>query len=189
MIGSWYPLLPRRDNRTLYQEVCQFEDDLSIAGNMDVLKTVYRLSMDEYRNQRETEKSWADMLEHFDIHEPCRKGQASDLYQYMKGLDMDVIKIIQTVMYIGRDYSYKRDIERDIGECEHDEYEDYEENTEKKRTSLRVNDPDFLVSVWMDDLTWAKGWEAKNIEIEQIYSKRLCLHKYLKRAFEILGIQ
>lgn len=88
MVGSWYPLLPRRDNRKLYQEVFQFEDDLSIAGNMDVLKTVYRLSVDEYRNHRGVENSWADMLKHFDIHEPYRKRQASDLCQYMNCLDI-----------------------------------------------------------------------------------------------------
>lgn len=183
MVGSWYPLLPRRDNRKLYQEVCQFEDDLSIAGNMDVLKTVYRLSVDEYRNHREAENSWADMLEHFDIHEPYRKRQASDLYQYMNGLDMDVIKIIQTIMYIGRDYSYERDIQRYYQESEQ------EDNGGRERISLKVDNPDFLLSVWMEDLTWAKGWEAKDIEIEQIYSKRLCLYKYFKRAFEILGIE
>ena len=186
MVGSWYPLLPRRDNKKLYQEVCQFEDDLSVVGNANILKTVYRLSLDEYRNHREAENSWADMLENFDIHEPYRTRQASDLYQYMNGLDMGVIKIIQTVMYIGREYRNEKEIE----ECyEGSEYEEYVEPSEKKSISLKVDDPDFLLSVWMEDLTWARGWEAKDIEIEQIYSKRLCLHKYLKRAFEILGIQ
>lgn len=186
MVGSWYPLLPRRDNKKLYQEVCQYEDDLSVAGNADVLKTVYRLSVDEYRNHREADNGWEDMLEHFDIHEPYRTRQASNLYQYMNGLDMDVIKIIQTVMYIGREYRNEKEIE-ECNECS--EYEEYIEPSEKKSISLKVDDPDLLLSVWMEDLTWAKGWEAKDIEIEQIYSKRLCVHKYLKRAFEILGIK
>ena len=99
---------------------------------------------------------------------------------------MDVIKIIQTVMYIGREYRNEKEIE-ECNECS--EYEEYIEPSEKKSISLKVDDPDLLLSVWMEDLTWAKGWEAKDIEIEQIYSKRLCVHKYLKRAFEILGIK
>lgn len=186
MVGSWYPLLPRRDNKKLYQEVCQYEDDLSVAGNADVLKTVYRLSLDEYRKYRASEKDQTGMSKHIDLQEIRRKRDASNLNQYMKGLDMEVIKIIQTVMYIGRDYSYEKDIERYYEGCE---YEEYTEHSEKKTISLKVDDPDLLLSAWMDDLTWAKGWNAKNIEVEQIYSKRLCLHKYMERAFEILGIQ
>lgn len=118
------------------------------------------------------------MLKHCDIHEPYRKRQASGLCQYM-----NIIKIVQTVMYIGRDYSYERDIQRFYQESEE------EDNCVSERISLKVNDPDFLLPVWMEDLTWVKGWETKDIEIEQIYSKDLCLYKYFQRAFEILGIK
>ena len=166
--------------------MCQYEDDLSVAGNADVLKIVYRLSLDEYRKYRASEKDHTGMSKHIDLQEIRRKRYASNLNQYMKGLDMEVIKIIQTVMYIGRDYSYEKDIERYYEGCE---YEEYTEPSEKKTISLKVDDPDLLLSAWMDDLTWAKGWNAKDIEVEQIYSKRLCLHKYMERAFEILGIQ
>ena len=183
MVGSWYPLLPRRDNKKLYQEICQFEKDLSLAGNANVLKTVYRLSEDEYRTNIEANQGWGDMLKHIDIYAPARMRKMSNLYQYMKGLDMDVIKIIQTVMYIGRDYSYEKDIERYYASCEN------AESSEVKNISLKVDDPELLLAVWMEDLTWVKGWKGKSIEIEQIYSKILRLPEYLKRAFEILGIQ
>ena len=183
IVGSWYPLLPRRNNKKLYQEVCQFEDDLSVVGNANILKNVYRLSIDEYKNQRKVAKDWTYIVEHFDIHEPYRTRQASALYQYMNCLDMNVIKIIQTVIYIGRDYRNENEIEEC---CENFEYEEASEN---KSIKLKVDDPDLLLYAWIKDLIWAEGWKAKDVEIEQIYSKSLNLHIYLKRAFEILGIE
>ena len=59
---------------------------------------------------------------------------------------------------------------------------------EEKEEKLPVANPNFVVITWLKDLSNGKGWEEKSIEIEQIYSKRLRLYEYLKRAFEILGI-
>lgn len=180
MVGSWYPLLPRRDNKTFYQEVCQKEKIFSLEKNKDILRTVYELSLDEYKNERKDNETWEKEIKTIDIYEPYRKRQKSDLYQYMNSLDMNAIKIIQTVMYIGRDYSFEN------SEYYYDEFD--ESVVEQKGEKLPVVNPDFVLTAWLKDLSNGKGWKEKRIEIEQIYSKRLRLHEYLKRAFEILGI-
>ena len=93
---------------------------------------------------------------------------------------MNAIKIIQTVMYIGRDYTFEN------SEYYYDEFD--RGGVEEKREKLPVVNPEFIVMSWLKDLSNGRGWEEKSIENEQIYSKRLRLYEYLKRAFEILGI-
>ena len=49
MVGSWYPLLPRRSNETLYREISEYEEEFSLAKYRDILLTVYRLASGERR--------------------------------------------------------------------------------------------------------------------------------------------
>lgn len=180
MVGSWYPLFPRRDNKTFYEEICQEEKIFSLENNKDILKTIYKLSLDEYQNERTNKETWEEVIRTIDIYEPHREREESNLYQYMNSLDMNAIKIIQTVMYIGRDYTFEN------AEYYYDEFD--RGGVEEKREKLPVVNPEFIVMSWLKDLSNGRGWEEKSIEIEQIYSKRLRLYEYLKRAFEILGI-
>lgn len=190
LAGAWYPLLPRRNNREMYEEIRKYEADLSLAGNKDILKTVYRLSVEECRKSRQANANWKDFIENVNISEIHEEIQASELYQYMQRLDMDIIKMIQTVMYIGLDYHPERTSEQDMEHYyEAYEYEEYTQMQEAEDVGLQVEDPEWLYWSWMEDLIWQEGYDAKDIEIDQIYSKLECLPKYMKRAFKILGIQ
>lgn len=174
----------------MYEEIRKYEADLSLAGNKDILKTVYRLSVEECRKSRQANANWKDFIENVNISEIHEEIQASELYQYMQRLDMDIIKMIQTVMYIGLDYHPERTSEQDMEHYyEAYEYEEYTQMQEAEDVGLQVEDPEWLYWSWMEDLIWQEGYDAKDIEIDQIYSKLECLPKYMKRAFKILGIQ
>lgn len=178
--GSWYPLFPRRDNGTFYEEICQREETFLLESNKEILRTVYKLSVDEYRKERNSRKTWSELIRNMDVHELYEERQKSELYQYMNSLDMNAIKMIQTIMYIGREYHSEN------SEYYYDGFN--EEDFEQKEEKLPVSNPDFLFMVWLEDLSNEKGWEEKDVEINQIYSKHLVLHEYFKRAFKILGI-
>ena len=183
--GSWYPLLPRRNNNELYNEICKYEEDLSLAGNIDALKTVYNLALDEQKKRPKLRDALVTIGDFLDANPNFEKNLITPLKRYMNALDMNAIKIIQTVMYIGRDYHIEDSIEQS---CRVDECNDPTLLPQNKKFDLKVEDPEFLLSVWMKDLEWAKAWEAKEIEIAQICGKILVVPKYMRRAFEILGI-
>ena len=151
MVGSWYPLFPRRDNKKLYQNICQYEEKNIgfLRANIDVLKTVYHLSMNNY-SKHSTIDEWNDIITQFDIDKPRKMRDESNLYQYLKRLDMETIKLIQTVMYIGRDYTYEGDIEG--------YYSDYDDEKpiQKKSISLKVDAPDSVFSTWFHQDLCAK---------------------------------
>ncbi len=65
----------------------------------------------------------------------------NELFDVLNGLDFESIKIIQTIMYIGRDHDYDRN-------------DSYETRYKKYRESL-----DF------------RGWNEKEIEVDQIVQK------------------
>lgn len=52
-VGCWYPLFPRRDNKKLYSYVAAEESAVSIHNCTLILKTVYRLAVDEYQKDIE----------------------------------------------------------------------------------------------------------------------------------------
>lgn len=196
--GGWYPLLPRRNNKSLYQEICQWEKDFSVAANADILKTVYRLALEEERKNKDEKRDWIQFIESFDYDEWLNKRKQCDLLQYLKGLDMEIIKIIQTAMYIGRDYRNEKESINEYVNYGYEEYEEYEEygydareerlNKRKEKKVEKVKNPDLLLRVWMEDLSWSQDWDKKEIEIDCIYSKKGCLANCLKRALAILGI-
>ena len=109
----------------------------------------------------------------------------SDLLNYLLSLNFEKLKVVQTVMYIGRDYDTTLQTEYDEEyDGEYDE-EDFSRNT----ISLPVPNPDLVLYEWLRDLGECKGWKSKRIEAEQVYQKKLSLHIYLNRAFRILGIE
>lgn len=169
-VGCWYPLLPRRDNKKLYSYVDEEESAVSIYSCTPILKTVYRLAVEEYRRKHERRKQ-------------------SDLLSYLLSLNFENLKVVQTVMYIGRDYETMLQTENDDEyDGEYDEEYD-EEDFSRNTISLPVPNPDFVLYEWLRDLGECIGWKSKRIETEQVYQKKLRLHIYLERAFRILGIE
>lgn len=95
----------------------------------------------------------------------------SELLQFLLKQDMETIKAIQTVMYLGREY---------VGEyASVDDREDDGSCVIQKREKLFAD--------WMKDSDGVSGWKNKDAEIDRICEK-LPLDTYLKRAFRIFGI-
>lgn len=189
-VGCWYPLLPRRDNKKLYSYVDAEESAVSIHSCTLILKTVYRLAVDEY--QKDLERRRERICNHgifdlmsLDLESLTEKRKQSDLLGYLLSLNFEHLKVVQTVMYIGRDYETMLQTECD------DEYdEEYDEEDFSRNTiSFPVPNPDFVLYEWLRDLEECKGWKSKRIEAEQVYQKKSSLHIYLERAFRILGIE
>lgn len=189
-VGCWYPLLPRRDNKKLYSYVAEEESAVSIYSCTPILKTVYRLAVEEYQNEHERsrertgEHRVVDLMS-LDLKSLVEERKQSELLSYLLSLNFENLKVVQTVMYIGRDYETMIQTEYD------DEYDgEYDEEDFGRNTiSFPVPNPDFVLYEWLRDLEECKGWKSKRIEAEQVYQKRLSLHVYLERAFRILGIE
>lgn len=189
-VGCWYPLLPRRDNKKLYSYVAEEESAVSIYSCTPILKTVYRLAVEEYQNERERsrertgEHRVVDLMS-LDLKSLVEERKQSELLSYLLSLNFENLKVVQTVMYIGRDYETMIQTEYD------DEYDgEYDEEDFSRNTiSFPVPNPDFVLYEWLRDLEECKGWKSKRIEAEQVYQKKLSLHIYLERAFRILGIE
>lgn len=181
-LDCWYPLLPRRGNEKLLQIISETQKYFSVHSYIDVLRTVHSLSIDRYnevclqeKNRKNSVISLAEIREYRD---------RSNLLQYLKTLDMNAIKMVEVVMYIGRDYQI--DISEEDLEYEAEMKIDDPEYQLPART-FKVRNPDELIRAWLDDFEGVSGWKNKSIEIEQIYQK-VPLYRYLERAFEILGI-
>lgn len=185
-VGCWYPLLPRRDNKKLYSYVAAEESAVSIHSCTLILKTVYRLAVDEYqkglegRRERTCNHGIYDLMS-LDLESLTEKRKQSDLLSYLLSLNFENLKVVQTVMYIGRDYETMLQTECD------DEYD--EEYMSRCTISLPVQNPDLVLYEWLRYLGECKGWKSKQIEAGQIYEKKSVLYKYLERAFRILGIE
>lgn len=104
----------------------------------------------------------------------------SGLLEFLSLQDMETIKVIQGVMYIGRDY---------VPETEDEYLKRMDENYYNPENlipepSLKSNDPKRLLQEQISILSWG----SKEVEVGQIYEK-LPLDEYLERAFVILGIE
>ena len=167
-LGIWYPLLPRRDNFHTYIEAYKSHRQYNLKNYTEILKTVRLFALDRERKtdaeDRYTLSSFADI----DLSRIQAERNEDQLLNYLHKQTMDAIKIIQTVMYIGRDFADQYDTQQEI--------------------SIPVANPDALVVGWMRDLKAGTGWKSKTVEIEMIYEKA-SLGTYLSKAFEILGIK
>lgn len=120
-----------------------------------------------------------------DLVKIAEKNLNDPLFQYLDSLDFDTVKIIETIMYIGRDYY-------EYGEQESEEIIDQAENEADNGYSLDckdkpVDNPNDLFSKFYNELsnTWSE--DGKINEIHQIISK-IPLYNYLKRGIDLLGI-
>ena len=113
--------------------------------------------------------------------------RGNPLFEYLNSLDDDQVKVIQTVMYIGRDYQPPEPTEAEVEEY----YEHIAEDPyyEAPKRSLCVATPDKFLSETVSLLWEGKSWTDKFIEINTIMEKLMMLPKYFSRAFEILGIE
>ena len=123
-----------------------------------------------------------------DLNNIIRERNESELLEYLNSLDAEAVKILLTIMYIGRDYPETREeyMERyEAQEIADDEYlyADYLQNMPKE--IIPVPNPLNFVRQYMLDLSISSD---KDINVNQIYSKSLRLPEYLERAIRILGI-
>lgn len=109
----------------------------------DVLKKVYLLANDR---RIEEESTYIEGVKVCDSHiidiENLRYSEKEQkLFDFLNNLDFESVKIIQTIMYIGRDNDYNKT-------------DSYEIRYEKYRKSLDIN-----------------GWNDKEIEVSRIVQK------------------
>ena len=147
--------------------------------------------MTEYNNNKEFHiEDYRDIL--FNVYELARersqiaKRETSKLLNYLQSLDMDSIKVIQTVMYIGRDYEMEPYSDEEMEVFIERQADDPEYQIPEKQ--IVVSDSNKVVNEWMNEIKNGTGWESKEIEINQIYGKSP-LDIYLQRAFRILQIR
>lgn len=139
-----------------------------------ILKEVYHLS----KIRKSEEK--------VDVIDRIKSGQpySDKVYDFLMQTDLDTVKFVQTVMYLGRDYKIPKENEYEIER----RMELAEEGIKVEPKKLEsVANPDRLIDEYMADLTKAKGWKSQDIEAYQVSSKST-LDKYMERAFKILGI-
>lgn len=109
----------------------------------EVLNNVYLLANDR---RIEEESTYIDGIKvfdpfTFDIKDLGYTEKEQKLFDFLNNLDFESVKIIQTIMYIGRDHDYK-------------ETDSYETRYAKYRKSLDIN-----------------GWNDKETEVSQIVQK------------------
>lgn len=99
------------------------------------VREVLKLLYEKEQSPSETNLSGKELLQ------KIAKRTEEPVYKYLDSLDMEIIKFIQTVMYIGRDYSGK------------------EEKTPRMIYNEQKEELDFV------------GWNTKSIEINQMMGK------------------
>ncbi len=165
----------------------------SVSEIQDMLITVHQLSVKTRNEYLEKFDSKEDepVVSLLDLSDIGSDGYfewecSNPLFVYLNSLDDDQVKVIQTVMYIGRDHQPPALTEAEMEEY----YERKAENPyyEAPKRSLRVADPDKFLSETVSLLWKGKGWTDKSIEINTIMEKLIMLPKYFSRAFEILGM-
>ena len=120
-----------------------------------ILKEVYYLS------KKRKEMPRRNVFEQIE-----KKELYSDLvYDFLMKQDMETVKVIQAIMYLGRELE-----------------SEFEEAKRKKEVN-----PDLLIDECLSKLTERKGWKTQSIEAHQI-SGKTSLDKYLSKAFEFFGM-
>lgn len=113
------------------------------AINIDMLKQVYFLAKEraEEINSGENQTFSLSNLESFLEELSTPEPKKEQLINYLESLSFEDIKVIQTVMYLGRDEDYE-------------EHETYQQRYQNFRNYLD-----------------SRGWNTKSIEINQIVQK------------------
>lgn len=166
----------------------------SVSKIQDVLIAAHQLSVktrNEYLEKFDSQEAGpvVSLLDLSDIgsNDYFEWERSNPLFVYLNSLDDDQVKVIQTVMYIGRDYQFPEPTEAEVEEYYERKAED--PYYEAPKRSLRVADPDKFLSETVSLLWKGKSWTDKFVEINIIMEKLMMLPKYFSRAFEVLGIE
>ena len=176
-LDCWYPLLPRRSNSELLIRVREEEEKYRLVNYYDVLLATYKLAT----KRAEEKRSYSNELWEIDLEAIRERRENDELLKFLYNLNMDQIKIIGTMMYIGRDFvlepseEFYTELENYDGEGERPVWNPYP-----------VNNPDNVVLEWLSDLEETFG-EEKYDWVEQIHQK-IPLNRYLHNAFYRMGI-
>lgn len=149
---------------------------MNINDYKDILHRVYDLATIEGAKVRAEVQDGPVHIDEEFLKRIVEERQNSDLFQYLNTLDATTVRIVMTVMYIGRDYS-RATIELD------DECNGAEADREKE---YPVQNPSEEVQHYMD---YINSTDSKEIEINQIFEKRMKLDEYMKRGLWILGLE
>lgn len=111
--------------------------------NVEMLKKVYVLAGERAAEIKSKGNKGLNLGDLEELKKELRTSypKKQQLINYLESLSFEDIKVIQTVMYLGRDTDYE-------------EYETYKERYENNRKALD-----------------SRGWDTKSIEINQIVQK------------------
>ena len=164
------------------------EKQFVVEDYRDILMNLYQLAGEDrafYASKHRGEENFVDLsdIEPEDIIEDL---ESRKTFQFLRTLDEDQIKVVQTVMYIGRDY--------EVPAMSDEEQEEFFERKaedpyyERPKQPLKVANPNAYLTEEIKALGRTKGWESRSIEINIIEEKLMLLPDYLWRGFKILGL-
>lgn len=140
-----------------------------------------RISAKNYSSGKIEESSFGKI----DLSEIAEKNHNDPLFQYLDSLDYDTVKIVETIMYIGRDYYIYDEQETEENNEQSDNEADVVYSIDHKDEP--VENPKELFLKFYNDLSSRWPEDGKINEIHQITSKTP-LYNYLKRGIVLLGI-
>ena len=162
-----------------------------VADNKDILFKVQELAGIARSNYLAEEKADSSCgildLSDVEMDDYFEERRQSDLYRFLNALDDEQVKVVQAVMYIGRDYRAPEPSDEELEKY----YERKAEDPSYKlpEPPLRIANPDAYLSETIDELGQGKGWKDKSIEINIIMGKLMKLSDYLWRGFQVLGLR
>lgn len=162
-----------------------------VADYEDVLLKVQELASIARSNYLAEEKKGSSCgvidLSDIETGDYFEKRRQSDLFRFLNTLNEEQVKVVQAVMYIGRDYRGSEPTEEELEKYYERKAED--PYFELPEPSLRVANPDAHLSETIEELGQGKGWQDKSIEIDIIMEKLMKLPDYLWRGFQVLGLR
>lgn len=145
----------------------------------DDIYKVRQLSKERFLSSKDTSDGCT--IGSINLNGIINQRNSDSLLQFLLSLEFDTIKVIQTIMYIGRDY------ESDANKIDSNDIQSSDE--EKVRYDIElaepINNPNEVFNEYYESLS--DNWKSKETEVEQIYSK-VPLYKYLSRAILLLGL-
>ena len=162
-----------------------------VADNMDILFKTQELAgiaRSNYLAEGRADSSCGVLdLSDVEIDDYFEARRQSDLFRFLNTLDEEQVKVVQAVMYIGRDYRGLEPTEEELEKYYERKAED--PYFELPEPSLRVANPDAYLSETIEELGQGKGWQDKSIEIDIIMEKLMKLSDYLWHGFQVLGLR
>ncbi len=157
---------------------------LKVRELAQIARSDYLAKQKESSPDSDTSVMDMSLIEDADYYEERRN---SPLFRFLNELSDEQVKVVQTVMYIGRDHEVPapsdEEMEMYFVRKADDPY------YELPKPQLRVDNPDEYLSEMIALFGKSKGWKDKSIEINTIMEKLMKLSDYLSRGFKILGVE